>query len=242
MQYWVISNFRLIWSYLGVLSTHTHASNIKKPLCQSRIQVKIPLKPGSTTLSRTHWHTDNICMQIPQSLGPTTLSPPILVTSNPQKYPNMERWSVHPFLRSLRIEPCWARSFCVVKILKTIQKQQPSHAFLISFSRFFNSIFISKYQQPLSLRILNIFQHISSVQPGDIHHISPETWPKNMPGCVQPTAPGRCIGDALSILVIQLQICGASDSVEISRCRGRYPAWSTRPGFLGGLMGSNGIS
>ena len=97
MQYWVISNFRLIWSYLGVLSTHTHASNIKKPLCQPRIQVKIPLKPGSTTLSRTHWHTDNICMQIPQSLGPTTLSPPILVTSNPQKYPNMERWSVHPF-------------------------------------------------------------------------------------------------------------------------------------------------
>ena len=117
MQYWVISNFRLIWSYLGVLSTHTHASNIKKPLCQPRIQVKIPLKPGSTTLSRTHWHTDNICMQIPQSLGPTTLSPPILVTSNPQKYPNMERWSVHPFFFGVwelsHVEPAlfvWSKS------------------------------------------------------------------------------------------------------------------------------------
>jgi hypothetical protein len=118
-----------------------------------------------------HGHTDTHCMQIPKSLGPTTLSLPILVTSNPQKYPNMERWSVHPFFFGVwelsHVEPAlfvWSKSSRQFFL-------QPSHAFLISFSRFFfNSTFISKYQQPLSLRILNIFQHISSVQPGDIHH------------------------------------------------------------------------
>lgn len=180
MQYCVIS----LQAYLGVLSTHTHANNIK-PLCQPRIQVKIPLKPGSTTLSRTHWHTDNICMQIPQSLGPTTLSPPILVTSNPQKYPNMERWSVHLFFRSLRIEPCWAHSFCVVKMLKTIL-QQPSHAFLISFSRFFfNSTFITATLSEFCSTFFNMITYISFWLYIYIYiwyiksstRWSPETWP-----------------------------------------------------------------
>ena len=118
--------------------------------------------------------------------------------------------------------------FCVVKILKTIL-QQPSHAFLISFSRFFfNSTFISTATlSEFSSTFFNMITYISFWLYISIYMVYQkfnQVITRNMTnssmavhsGCPCPqfaavNAPGRCIGDALSILVIQLQIRGASD-------------------------------